>query len=74
MKKCFMGAHRENTGNTQGKHREHTGKTPGAHREYAMNMGHKNTKILFFSVIAVYSPHWFKFQGYRSSLKVKGQV
>ena len=75
MKKCFMEAHRENTGNTQGKHREHTGntqgtlrehtgktqgthrentgKTHGAHREYAMNIGHKNTKIFIFSVIAL---------------------
>ena len=54
MKKCFMGAHRENAGSTQGKHREHTGKTHGSHREYAMNIRHKNTKKVIFSVIALY--------------------
>ena len=48
-----QGAHRENAGSIQGKHRE-LRETYGAHREYAMNIGHKNTKILFFCVIAIY--------------------
>ena len=54
MKKCFkstQGKHREYAGKTQGAHRENTGNTQGKHMEhteYAMNIGHKNTKIFIF--------------------------
>ena len=49
---------------------EHTGKTHGAHREYAMNIGHKNTKIFIFQRNCTMLTSLVQM----SRFKVKGQV